>query len=120
MIDRLNVGLNSKWRVSFAIKRTLDLKLDEVLFRLKPLSDFEKIWHKDYRSKPKPFFVHSYLRKLAADFMRLCCVGLLITHLSSVAKPSVAHYTTFRGIEYRKCGTVNQILKMCASTSFNR
>lgn len=98
---RLNVGLKSKWRVSFAIKRTLDLKLDEVLFRLKSLSDFEKIWHEDYRSKPKHFF-HSYLRKLAADFMRLCCVCLLITCLSSVAKLSVAYYTTFRGIEYRK------------------
>lgn len=54
--------------------------------------------------KTKTFFFHSHLRKLAADFMRLCCVGLLITYLSSVAKLSVAYYTTFWGIEYRKCG----------------
>lgn len=102
MIDRLNVGLNSKWRVSFAIKRTLDLKLDEDLFRIKPLSDFEKILHEDSDQNQNLFF-HSYLRKLAADFMWLCCVGLLITYLSSVAKLSVAYYTTFWGIEYRKC-----------------
>lgn len=115
MIDRLNLGLNAKWRVSFAIKRTLDLKLDKV----KPLSPIlRRFGTKTTDQNQNYFFFHSYLRKLAADFMCLCCVGLLITYLSSVAKLSVATTRLFE--EYNTENVVNQRLKMCASTSFIR